>query len=324
VTDRWLLNRISHEAGARGHEAAHRMAADLPEPWDGFSDDLRRIVQRIVVSHRQDHGTVAKAGLPKGRDATAGRLHNDTAYGFTGEKDKRGIDIVVHRRALSALTKPEDLEQVRDPDLRAALLDFTAALGNGLAEKERAAAFKERIASFPQLGPAHYRGIRRVRVTEPLTVIPIRDKAGRIYKGYKGDSNYRYDVWELKDGTWVAEIISTFDVHQSGFVSALRRENPTARKVLSLHQNDAVAIEPDGGGRKLMRIVKFSQSIVLADLHEAGDLKRRDAEKNEVDPFKYVYLSASGLKRVKARQVRIDELGRVLDPGPRDRPDRAP
>jgi len=54
------------------------------------------------------------------------------------------------------------------------------------------------------------------------------------------------------------------------------------------------------GGGRLTRT--FSTSGVLADLHQAGDLKRRDAETNDVDPFKSIYLVAGGLLHVKARQ----------------------
>ena len=310
VTDRHLLQRISYEAGQRGHEAANRMTADLLEPWDDFRDQLAAAVSRIIVSHRADHGTVAKNS--NGRDATAGRLHNDTAYGLTGEKDAKGNDIVVHRVPLTALKKTSDIEGVRDPDLRAALFTWT----KGLEGK----AFEARLLKFPELGPQPFRGIRRLRVIEPLSVIAIHDKQGRAYKGYKGDSNYRYDVWELKDGKWVTEVVSMFDAHQPGWSSAIRRENPTARKVLSLHQDDLLAIEQDGQDRKLMRVVKFGQNgqITLAEPHEAGDLKRRDAASNDIDPFKYFAPTSGGLKRVRARQVRIDELGRVLDPGPRD------
>ncbi len=314
VTDRHLLQRISREAGSRGHDAANRMTANLPEPWDDFREHLGAIVNRIVVSHRPDHGTVAKTTSSKKRDTTAGRLHNDTAYGLTGEKDGKGNDLVVHRVPLTALKKAADIEGVRDPDLRSALLSWT----KGLDGK----AFETRLLKFPELGPAPFRGIRRLRITEPLSVIVIRDKQGRAYKGYKGDSNYRYDVWELKDGKWVPEVVSMFDAHQPNWLSTIRRDNPTARKVLSLHQYDLLAIEENGHGRKLMRVVKFAQSgqVTLAEPHEAGDLKRRDAVSSELDPFKYFAPTAGGLKRVKARQVRIDELGQVLDPGPRDRP----
>jgi CRISPR-associated endonuclease Csn1 len=309
VTDRHLLQRIAREAGQRGHEAANRMTADLPEPWDGFHDQLREIVTRIVVSHRTDHGTVAKSALPKGHDATAGRLHNDTAYGLTGEKDAKGNDLVVHRVPLTALKNTAHIESVRDPGLRAALLAWTA----GLEGK----AFEARLLKFPELGPLPYRNIRRLRVIEPLSVIAIRDRNGRVYKGYKGDSNYRYDVWELKDEKWVAEVVSMFDAHQPNWSSAVRQNNPTAKKTLRLHQDDVLAVERNGS-TELVRVVKFSEKqLALAALHESGALKARAADKN--DPFNYLYPSPNTLKAWKARQVRIDELGRVLDPGPRER-----
>lgn len=313
VTDRALLQRIAREAGQRGHEAANRMTADLPTPWENFRAEAGEVLAGIVVSHRADHGTVAKSGLARGRDQTAGKLHNDTAYGLTGEKDEKGNDLVVHRVPLEALKKAADIEDVRDPILRAALLAWTKGLD--------AKAFEARLLAFPKLGPLQFRGIRRLRVVEPLSVIAIRDRDGRAYKGYKGDSNYRYDVWELKDGKWTAEVVSMFDAHQATWSSAIKRCNPTARKVLSLHQGDMLAIEPDGGGRKLVLVVKFGQSgqVTLAEPHEAGDLKRRDALSNDIDPFKYFSPTPGGLKRVKARQVRVDLLGRVLDPGPRDR-----
>jgi CRISPR-associated endonuclease Csn1 len=104
-----------------------------------------------------------------------------------------------------------------------------------------------------------------------------------------------------------------FEAHQPGWSSPIRADNPTARKVLSLQQNDVLAIERDGE-RELMRVVKFSAgSLVLAPPQEAGSLKARDADKD--DPFRYVYGSPSSLQRWKARQVRIDELGRIHDPG---------
>jgi CRISPR-associated endonuclease Csn1 len=81
-----------------------------------------------------------------------------------------------------------------------------------------------------------------------------------------------------------------------------------------------VAVERDSGPRELLRVVKFSAdgTIVLAPPNEGGALKARDAAPRDQDPFKYVYSSAGGLKKLKARQVRVDPLGRVFDPGPRE------
>jgi CRISPR-associated endonuclease Csn1 len=107
-----------------------------------------------------------------------------------------------------------------------------------------------------------------------------------------------------------------FDAHQPD-ISA-RRPHPAAKKVLSLRQNDLVAIEKDGGPRELMRVVKFSSigQITFAPHNEGGPLKTRDGDGS--DPFRYTYLAAGSLKKAKARQVRIDPLGRVFDPGPRE------
>ena len=89
---------------------------------------------------------------------------------------------------------------------------------------------------------------------------------------------------------------------------------------MSLRQNDLLAVERDGGEREIMRVVKFSRegSVYLASNNEAGSLKARDAESNEIDPFKYLKAAASRLKKMNVRQVRIDELGHIHDPGPRD------
>lgn len=304
IVDRSMLNAIARASGLEGAEGRERIV--IPAPWDSFRDDLRKAVNGITVSHRTDHGTASKAGLPKGKDATAGRLHNDTAYGFTGETDARGNSIVVRRVPLTSFKKLTDLDRIRDPDLKAALYRHL----DGREGKD----FDKAITDFPNLSWHPYGYVRRIRVVEPLTVIPIADRNGHIYKGYKGDSNYRYDVWELPNGKWTSEVVSMFDAHQPGWQSAIRTGNPTVRKILSLHKDDVLAIERDGGERELVRVVKFSgSSVVVAPPNEGGTLKARDADKS--DPFKYSYTSPNTLKTWRARQVRIDEIGRVLDPG---------
>jgi CRISPR-associated endonuclease Csn1 len=76
---------------------------------------------------------------------------------------------------------------------------------------------------------------------------------------------------------------------------------------------------PDAGDG---RVVKFSGSgqMALAGNREGGALKARDADPE--DSFKYFYKSGSAMKDVKLRQIRVDETGRVFDPGPQDRESR--
>ena len=310
VTTRGLLQQISRAAGRAEEKHLDRLFEKLPEPWHGFREELGNRLSGLTVSHKPDHGRKAKPA--RGRDVTAGRLHNDTAYGLTGMMAADGrTPIVVHRVPLMSL-KPSDItnpHRIPDPVLRNALYEATRDLTGK--------PFEQALARFASEN-AVFKGLRHVRVREPLSVIPIRDKAGRAYKAYKGDANARFDVWRLPDGRWTADIVSMFDAHQVHVAD--RRPHPAAKKVLSLRQNDMLSIEREGAPPQIVRVVKFSVngSIALAADNEGGALKARDAAPPDVDPFKYISSSAGGLKKLKARQVRIDPLGRVFDPGPRE------
>lgn len=308
LTDRGLLARIAREAARSEDLDNHRLLAEVPQPWPTVLEDVAPIVRGITVSHRQDHKSSRGYGRDAGRNQTSGQLHNDTAYGIISEPDKKGIQEVVHRVDFTSFKTPEELEAIRDNHLRSEVIKATKGLSGD--------AFKAALVRFASDHPT-FRGIRHVRIVERLSVVPVKDKTGRIYKAYKGDSNDRFDVWELPDGTWTGEAVSTFVVNQPDYVSPIRAEHETAKKVLSLKRNDMIAREEQNGETGLLRVVKFSTngSMQLAPPHESGNLKSRD--KDNSDDFKYINTSASGLKKHKARQVRVDELGRVWDPGPR-------
>lgn len=314
VTTLSLMQEIAKAAGRAEDKDLDRLFEDLPQPWTGFREELRDRLRQTTVSHKPDHG---RKGHPsRHRDVTAGRLHNDTAYGLTGLVAADGkTPIVVHRVSLMSLTPDDIADPIRIPDLplRTALADATRRFWDKKLKKE----FDLALARFAKTHPV-FKGIRRVRVREPLNVIAIRDRTGRAYKAYKGDANARFDVWRLPDGKWVSDIVSMFDAHQAE--SENRRPHSAAKKMLSLRQDDLLAIEREGhGNAQIVRVVKFSANgqIALAADNEAGPLKARDAASRDVDPFKYILSSAGGLKKLSARQVRVDPLGRIFDPGPR-------
>lgn len=308
VTDQGLLNAVANAAGRNDAEGMENIFAGLPVPWEGFREELETLVNRVTVSHKPDRGHPGSAAQQRiGKDQTAGQLHNDTAYGLTGEVDEKGNELVVHRVPLLSLNTEKKIAQVRDDDLRAALQQSIA----GKSGKTLELALRNFAARSPT-----YAGIRHVRVIEPLKTVKIRDKDGRAYKGYKGDANYRYDIWQMPDGKWKANIITQFNAHQPFECGQEWRPHPAAKRVMKLHQNDMVAFDHPLDGPVNGRVVKFGQSgqITLAVHREAGDLKRRDADSD--DPFKYYAPTAGGLKKAKLRQIRIDELGQVWDPGP--------
>ncbi|WP_295723138.1 type II CRISPR RNA-guided endonuclease Cas9 [uncultured Bartonella sp.] len=311
VTTRSLLKRIATAAGRfEGDDFENFVKKAVSEilPWENFRNDAKDVVDKIIVSHKQDHGTISRAGYAQGKGKTAGQLHNETAYGLTGETDEKGNKVVVTRENFLSL-ESKDIPTIRDPNLQAELYSAT----QGLDKKEYQEALL-RFARDHQL----YKGIRHVRVLLPRNVIEIKDKNGEPYKGYMGNSNYRYDVWETLDGKWNSEVVSMFDAHQPKWSSQFHKDNPTARKVLSLQQNDMVAYNDPEKGYVIARIVKFGQNgqIFFAP-HNEADVSARDSNKN--DPFKLTVKTATGLKKMQFRQIRVDEMGRVFDPGAQDR-----
>lgn len=311
VTTRSLLKRIATAAGRfEGEDFENFVKKAVSEilPWENFRNDAKDVVDKIIISHKQDHGTISRAGYAQGKGKTAGQLHNETAYGLTDEKDDKDNKLVVTRENFLSL-ESTDIPKIRDENLQAELYSAT----QGLDKKE----FQEALLRFAR-DHKLYKGIRHVRVLLPRNVIEIKDKNGKAYKGYMGNSNYRYDVWETLDGKWNSEVVSTFDAHQPKWRSEFHKNNPTARKVLSLQQNDMVAYNDPEKGHVIARIVKFGQNgqIFFAP-HNEADVSARDSNKN--DPFKLTVKTATGLKKMQFRQIRVDEMGRVFDPGAQDR-----
>jgi CRISPR-associated endonuclease Csn1 len=314
VTTRSLMQSISNTARRAEDKHLARLFEGLPQPWKGFREELGERLSDVTVSHKPDHG---RKGRPsKHRNVTAGKLHDDSAYGLTGEYGPDGNTPVVVKRIAFANLTPQDIadkQRIRDAALRHELqLVAGARTGNE---------FTHALSQFRLCHPV-FAGVRHVRVlgerpgTPTLNVIPIHDRNGRAYKAYKGNANARFQVWRMPDGKWVGRTVSMFRDHQPGLEAP--RPHPAAKKLLDLHQNDLIAIER-GSGPEIMRVVKFSESgqVTLALHNEGGPLKARDATPNDVDPFKYVAPTAGGLKKLSARQVRIDPLGRIFDPGPR-------
>lgn len=224
------------------------------------------------------------------------------------------MPIVVRRKPFLSL-EPKDLPSIRDDQLR----DHLETETYGLTGKDFTAALQRIKDRDPR-----YRGIRRVRVVEVVSVIPIADRHGKVYKGYAAGGNFRYDVWELPDGRWDAEVVSVFDAHRADYVSPMPTIHHNPRKTISLKLGDMVAYEhPDTGQRIVARVRKFDQrnkQIYLDAHNEAGKLDDRHKDANDL--FRNFSKTPNALKAIKVRQVRIDEIGQVFDPGPQDRASR--
>lgn len=283
VTDRGLLQKISRAAGRAEEQDMEKLLDGMPDPWTGFRDEVKAKVQAILVSHKPDHGR-------------QGALHNDTAYGIASGPNAKGVSEVVTRVPITSFKKMQELDLIRDDSWRERIR--TAV--EGLPEKE----MKQALQNLSDAT-----GIRRIRILQSLSVIPIKDKNGRVYKGYKGDGNSCYEIFLTPKGKWDGEVISTFDANQKGFTPCWHKEYPAAPLVMRLFKDDLVEMEHDGK-RRVMRVVKFSQgAIYFAEHFEGGPLKARDAASNDEDPFKYLQKSPSSLQKLGAKKASVNILG---------------
>lgn len=301
LCDRGLVKAAS-DAARRGGDVGRRFEG-FPEPWPGFVAEAARVVRGIVVSHRPDHGT-------------GGALHNETAYGpvrgaGSGEANVR------HRVPVAGLADPKHTPDV----IRGAVAD--AGLAGRIVEA-KAAGGKASLADL--LAPNGSR-VRRVRWRETKkagSTADIRRRPGDAhpYKRLALDGNHCAEWWRGPDGAARMQVVSRFEAaSRDGTPGVPRRPHPAARLLMRLHIDDVVAFGV-GDGRRLLRVVKVTRdydkeensTLFLADLAEAGALKKRSEDKS--DPFSYVTARTSRLRQERARPVHVDPSGRVYDPGP--------
>ena len=305
MTTRSLLQKVSTAAARaeklnldRLFEKGHNGRSQI-DPWDNFRDEVVEVVRGIVVSHKP-----RRKKLRSG--TTDGQLHNDTALGIISGPDQKGLSEVVVRWPVAKFETRIHLESIRDPRLRQEFLQAFDA-----AEK----AGKEGDGRKGVIALAENKRIRSLRRTEKLTVIPIKDQSGNIYKAYKGDSNWGMEIYQYpgthkKANKWEGVVISRYEANQVGFKPGeSRKPHPAARLIMRLQINDCIEIEQDNQKQIVrLQVVDRNGTLTFAPLHEANvDARNRD----RADPFQYLHKQANPLKLLNARKVHISPTGRV-------------
>jgi CRISPR-associated endonuclease Csn1 len=307
VTDQGLLQRFARASADARSQQLDRLVESMPLPWPTYREHVARAVSHVIVSHKPDHGH-------------EGALHNDTAYGLRPNGE------VVHRVMLDGFKSADEIAKktFADERLKESLLAYTA----GLSGKE----FAARIDEYQRK-----HGVRRVRIVETLSVIPMHSSAASerhgqddkgepvAYKGYKGDSNYCIEVWRNEKSKWEGSVVSTYEAHllveesgggQQGWRVLRHPRRSTAGKplVMRLMLDDMVRLELDGIVRTL-RVATLSGNgqVFMADHNEANvDARNRDKGSG----FKYVSKMAGSFQSARARRVTISPIGDINDPGP--------
>lgn len=304
ATDRSLIKRIQDAAGRDEGLglSAEDVARSTTEPWEGFRADIGDRLEKIIVSHRADHGRIDPKARYRGHDTTTGALHNDTAYGIVdGEQ-------VVSRVPLPELAAGDIAVTAKGKNIRDSQLQVALAVAT---KNKEGKAFEQALRDFAAK-PGPYQGIRRVRLIESLQSsarVEVALPGAEPFKAYKGDSNHCFEIWRKPDGKLVHQVVTTFDAHRG----LEFKPHPAAKRLLRVFKRDMMAIERDGQ-TLVCYVQKFdpANGVFLAPHNEANaDARNRD----KTDPFRLIQMAVGSLTKAKARRIFVDEMGRVRDPG---------
>jgi len=298
-----LIQKISQCAKICEDAGLDKLITDLPPPFPDFSyDKFKSHVDKIVVSHRPDRGDIANA-MRKGK--TLGKLHEETAYGPIGKIEGENTITIAKRIKLESLKFSEDnINQIADSKIREDLLkEFSAISKLGLNKKDAENSWLEILKTYGEK-----KSIYRIRIhlknRAISTLIPIKDKSGKIYKFMDNAENFCMDIYQASNSKkWEFEVINMYDAHQKNFVRNWRKNDAKAKLVMRLFKSDIIAFE-DNNETLLYRVISLWTTgvIVLNPL-------------NKITLSKPVYKTVSPLQKLNARKIYINEIGQIFDPG---------
>ena len=260
-------------------------------------------MEGIRVSHKLDRGDV-KGALKKG--ATIAKLHKDTAYGrINNAEQESGKTTLAKRVQLSSIEcDKEDISQIANPNIRKDLLDYCdEVFANALTEKSKKDMWTSFLSEYQEA-----KKVRRVRIHLPnrelKKLIPVSDKKGRVYKYMENTESYCIDIYKpFGSDKWKFEAVNMYEAHKNK-VPNWRKNDSRAKLIMRIFKRDTIAYEEDGEYK--LAIVKGIATHGQITLWPLNQVKENPKVKYQPTP--------SGLQKLKAHKVYIDEIGRLYDP----------
>ena len=276
LIDRSLVKKISEKASqleGQHNDRLENIKKAIKNdilPWKSFKKDEKSSIEQIVVSHRK-------------RTKTQGQLHNETAYGgIQNVTDFSKAVRVLHYVSIMELDRKK-IDRIVSEKIKK---DFQIEHENtGQLSKEFLQEYHKQT------------GIRRIRLKEKNTVVPIKNKQGQIYKAFKPDGNFAMELFENTKREWDGKVITRFSANQNNSKAVI---NPNKIMI-----NDMLYFQD-----KFWRVVKLNKSskrIAFSEHFEANVSARdRDASHN----YKYTNKSLKQLQKLNAKKVHISPSGK--------------
>lgn len=290
LTDQSMVKRSADLAKREDSVAHYEIMQAMAEPIKRYRKSAEDRLGKLIVSHKPDHGFQAA-------------MHNDTAYGITGQRDDKKQMILVTRKPLDAI-EPNRIVDIVDPVIRRHLAYATEGLSG--------AAYR---AAIVRAGEELFPPVRRVRLTEPMkdtSYVTIRHGENKEHaKAYKGDGNYCYDIFMGDKGKWTGNVVTTYEAYQYAQADAkwwrsMTRPDGTPL-LMRIRKGDMLEIDDANGERSCVIVYKFSKGkIDMAEHHEANASARIRSKE-----LPRLTMAPSVLQKANAVRLTVSPVGRV-------------
>lgn len=288
LTDQAMVKRAADLAKKEDMAEHYEIMKAMAEPLKRYRKSAEDRLSKLVVSHKPDHGF---------QDA----MHNDTAYGLTADKDHKGNVLLVTRKPLESLSKPADLDKIRDEKLRHEFSEATM----GLTGKD----FTEALL---QAGKDMFPPVYSVRIIEPMkesSFVTIKHGDGDK-KAYKGDSNYCYDIWMGDKGKWTGEVVTTFQAYQMAQTNPKWWRKPEGLNgqplILRIRKGDMLEIDGPMGRRQVV-VYKFTAGAINMAEHFEANASQRVRAKD----LPAIQMAPGSLQKANAVRIGVSPSGRI-------------
>ena len=299
LTSQGTVQSISQTAAEFALKSQRLMYQGDSEPWSGFTNEVRRAIEGIHVTHAVSH-------------KTRGQLHEETNYGLV--KDSEGL--VSYRKLLESLSD-KDLANITDGVVKQCVLDKLTELGIYDTESKRLNAKKLSLLGNPDNlprmktkegtpGPV----IKSVRCRKPLAVIRLgsTEHPRAVVTG----NNHHMEILETADGKggvkWEGVCVSMMEAHQrkrDGLPVVQRNHGLGQRFVFSLACGDIIECQMETDTSQLYVIRSVPQSKQLGFVAINNALKKSDLgpefKTKMIDP----------LRLTNARKVTLTPFGEI-------------
>lgn len=295
---------------------ADRERPSVPEPWENFVDDMRRIQAETLISYdftdnapKQVRRRIRFTGShhikgPKPShisesDTARLCLHKDTNYGAI----KRDGEVkYVIRKPITELKSQGDIERIVDPIVKEKVQAATRGL-------DKAPEIKAALANPIWMNEAKGIQIKKVRcfapdVKNPLNVRKNRDISRHEYKRaghFLNDGNYCIAIYEqiLPEGSTTKAKRSFLIVNNLAAVSYFKISNRANRAELypSVDEN----------GYRLKAVLHQGDSVLL---YEKSPEEIYNASAAELCRRLYIITSMEADGRINFKQAQLSQSGR--------------